>query len=931
MAQKDDILSVIIENVANAANKMKMAVLTMISYVGDGLNWFGRTVIKPTGLTGANILGYILDKFLFGSPALRPHMKNGLWDSDVPKNWRDLASNNEGWDVYKSTNGIIDNILGILGGFIGLSNLFNHYFTSIWQNLRSSYNLLGSNGVLGAHKPYEDKRTLAVKIIFGLLSFPLYFPLAIVTNITDGILTFGKHWALSVGYNFSGTRNLLGAKGILGERQPIVDDRHLALKIVFGILSAPFVIITSGMTNLIDILGTVTKHWAISSGYIVSKTFNLLGKHGMFGEQEPTEDTRHVALKIIFGILSLPVTIPVAILTNLVNVVLTAINHTSLSFARNVRRTFNLLGKNGVFGEHQPFEDARPLALKIIFGLISSPLVALASAITNLTDLIATLLKHTALSFGYNIRSTFNLFGTSGVFGARVPYSDERPLPIRIIFGALTFAPVAVCAVVSNTIDVMATISAEFLTSYIRNLRCTVNLLGTYGVFGPRAPYVDERPLAVRIFFGTLSFVPVLVTAIVTNLFDIAGVLCRESALSYGRNVLATFNLLGEHGVFGARTPYVDNRSLAVKIIFGALTAVPVLITAIGSNSLDVGITGIYHFGLSFIRNLSCSCHLLGQHGMFGERTAYKDERSLPIKLIFGALAFPPVLCFALVINTIDLAAATVGHLFLSFTHNIKSTFNLLGNRGVFGEPIEYEDKRNLAVRIIFGALTFPVVLPCALVTNTIDLIGAYFKNSSQTIKRPATLGTGVAVFAITALPVYIVRKVIGGIANVFVHPIKDALHGDEFNGFRFVKGIANIATLGLFSAGYKIFKAATGYSRRFGFKAQEPEDNLQQRFRDACDLAATGNFTKEDGTATDQLRQARVPLRLFYGWRHSTEKVVKTIHDEFRSQQNAGETTVNSAHNFFTSERYQAVKGKIKEKEIVDAVEAYLSRPNAL
>ena len=53
-------------------------------------------------MTGINIFGYLLDKLLYGSPALRQYLHDGLLPSEIPESWRNYVRNNTGWDICET-------------------------------------------------------------------------------------------------------------------------------------------------------------------------------------------------------------------------------------------------------------------------------------------------------------------------------------------------------------------------------------------------------------------------------------------------------------------------------------------------------------------------------------------------------------------------------------------------------------------------------------------------------------------------------------------------------------------------------------------------------------------------------------------------------------------------------------------------------------
>ncbi len=1110
-------------------------------------------VLIPLAMTGANILGYLFEKFLFGSPGLHPLLQHGLIASEIPNSWREYVRNNTGWDIYNTMHPVLNNFFGLLGGGIGVLNFINHLLTSIRYNIPNYSHLLGENGVFGIRDVTEDKRHIAVKVFFGLLTLPVVLAPLVITNIFDGVCAVLKHFCLSFYHNTRYIFNFLGNYGVMGERRDYADTRGKPAKIIYGLLSMPFVVVSATITNLTDMFCTFVKHFSLSFGRNLRCIFNLLGESGVMGPRRAYVDERSLTARIIYGIFSAPLVAVAAFTTNLVDGLCALPKNMALSFWRNLRSTFNLLGSYGVMGERREYQDERGWPARIIYGILSALLVAPVILVTNIIDAIGAITKNLFLSFGRNLRPTFNLLGENGVMGPRRAYEDDRGRGCRILYGALTVPLVAFAALVSNTVDVICAVAKNLGLSIWRNLRSTYNLLGKSGVLGERKPYADDRGKPARIIYGIFSLPVVLPVAAVTNLIDGFFTFIHHNALSFYFNLVWGFNLLGENGVMGARKPHGDSRSLPVKIIFGIFSAplVAPLIFATNiadavcafarnyalsfcrvlsykfnallgehgvmgarrvyqddrgpvaimfyntlvtplvapllviTNSVDAVATFFKHLFLSFGRLLRSSFNLLlGGYGVMGERRGYIDDRHLATQIVFGAFATPFVLPLALITNITDAFCAFAGHLFASFKHNTRRIFNLLGDYGVMGPHRPYEDGRGMPARIVYGLLSLPLVLPTAivtnvadailsfgkhfflsfgrnlictfnllgdygvmgschpyqderglpakifygilsaplvvfaatfsnvadivcsfmhncwlsfknnlrssyhllghygvmgeripyedcrgrlakivygvitapavfalaLVTNVIDAVCAYFKNYDNTIKKPIFLFVGVAIGAALALPIFVIRKTVTGFFNFALRPIMDAVHHKPFNCTRMVKGVANVASLGGFSAVKKVFKACTGYTDRFGFLPPLPTpsaklnestpilvdvfNRVQNRFRDAINLATKGKFPG----VPDGRGYFRPFMRVFYGMRNSVEKIVKAIHDAYL--QYADALDANSVdrsderfgmHSFFQSREYRQTKEDVRsrlkegEAELLGNVEGYL------
>jgi hypothetical protein len=136
-----------------------------------------------------------------------------------------------------------------------------HFFKSFARNMRPIFNLLGEYGVMGKHREYQDDRNTALRVIFGLISAPFVAATALLTNSVDGFLAFMKNFCLSFGRNLRVIFNLLGEHGVMGPRRVYEDDRDMPAKVVYGIISAPFVGLTAILTNLVDALCAYFKNY----------------------------------------------------------------------------------------------------------------------------------------------------------------------------------------------------------------------------------------------------------------------------------------------------------------------------------------------------------------------------------------------------------------------------------------------------------------------------------------------------------------------------------------------------------------------------------------------------------------------------------------------------------------------------------------------
>lgn len=903
----------------------KRVIESITKLVWAAMVWLYDKVICPFAATGVNVLGYIVDKFLFGSPSLRKYFQPSLFPNDISENWRLWVKNNSGRDIYETAGKIPSDLLGVLGGGIGVFTLFNHTLMS-YCYLTYNYCDIIVAALNGNISFKEDRRNIAVKIIFGILAAPFFIPSIIESNIISCVMYGLYHTCKSIRANFRYVSHLLGTCGSFGERSAFHDDRGLAAKVFFGILSAPAVFVLATISNTIDAIWTFRRHLLQSFGWNLRATFNLLGTYGSFEDHRGLGDKRHLAVKIIFGIFSAPLVLPFALFTNLLDASITVLKHFLYSYRRNLRVIFNGLGNHGVFESHRRYADGRHLAPVIIFGVLSAPFVLATAVCTNILDMVLTGLLHTTLSTINIVASTYNIIlGENGIFEKRLFYfkNDSRAVALKITFGILSLPIVVPIIIFTNTLDLACTFSTNFFISFKKNLRASYNLLHNDGIFRDNSKFEDNRSTLTKVIYGILSFPFVFPVALITNAISFSFSFSKNFLQSYYHNLRYSFNrILGLCGMFGERRECSDTRGLLTKIVFGIISAPLVAITAVFTNVLDIGLTILYQTMISFFKNVRATFNiLLGRDGIFIERRGLNDNRMLITKITFGILTFIPTALVSLATNILDLACTTFYHLFLSFGRNLRATFNIvLGDHGIFSDRRKLLDSRGLFTKILFGIATAPLVFVAATITNSIDLIGAIFKNWRKTIK-PLSLVAGAATVVILAIPAFTLRKVGKGVCNVFVRPIVDAVKHRPFVPTRIVKGVLNTVTLGAFSAAKKVFETATGYSSRFGMpnNGNSEYDQIQYKFRHAIELAIKSKFPG----VTDEYPHARPLMRTLFHMRHRIEDILKNIHNIFqeyvREIRKADPSLSSSSFGmmtFFSSTLYQTKRGEI-EKEL--------------
>ncbi len=309
--------------------------------------------------------------------------------------------------------------------------------------------------------------------------------------------------------------------------------------------------------------------------------------------------------------------------------------------------------------------------------------------------------------------------------------------------------------------------------------------------------------------------------------------------------------------------------------------------------------------------------NLLGSKGVFGPRSVYSDGRNEAVIVCFGLFSIPFVLSLIIITNAFDCILTFGKHLSLSAFHSIKFSFNLLGARGSFGARHSYQDTRPRAVIIGFGLLSAPIVIPIVLFLNGIDLIISGSKKTlfnKEFLKNSLLILLGLPIALITAIPAFMLRKTLKGLYNVTLRPLAALRSEKPVNKRTLLTGLANVISLGGYSALNKIFKAYTGYTYRFGFptdfekaSAQVSEiSEIRLRFKNTILLATKGTLHIQNGDLSEPIDTRMRPwLRLFYGFRSSYEKILKDYHDIFEQcvQEDRSEKhpTISCKERFFS------------------------------
>ena len=174
----------------------------------------------------------------------------------------------------------------------------------------------------------------------------------------------------------------------------------------------------------------------------------------------------------------------------------------------------------------------------------------------------------------------------------------------------------------------------NFFQSIDYNLTRTFNLLGEYGVMGPRREVKDPRDEHAQIFYGLMSAPFVIVFAAVTNTVDSICSFTKNFFMSFAYNLERTFNLLGDYGVMGKHHGVTDTRDEpARKYFYGIISAPFVAVFAAVTNTVDAVCAFAKNFYLSFAYNLERTFNLLGDYGVMGKHHEVTDTRDKPAQI----------------------------------------------------------------------------------------------------------------------------------------------------------------------------------------------------------------------------------------------------------------------------------------------------------
>lgn len=778
-------------------------------------------------------------------------------------------------------------------GFTGLGHTLQ---SAIDNSIRTFNILLGAKGTFGERRSVSDeKRHPATQILFGILSVPLVIPVVLTTNALDISYQLIKHTAISSYYNIKSSFNLLGQYGVMGERHDFEDHRaSKSLRFVFGLLSSPIVLPTILLSNLIDAMSKVGLESVRSIHYNVRASRNVLGWYDLFGTKPTYDDKRIHATRIGYGLLTLPVVLPITLLSNTAFFVAAMIYNTAYSYSVNMQYLHSFI-KIHKDVEDAPdaaeFKDERSTAAIIFFSITSLPFVIPSAIISYATIGGIDFIHNTALSIKHNTLRYYNFLGKYGQFGPRQEYSDPRPSRgQRIVFGLLTLPIVAPCVLVSNVADIMLTsvINAAKQTAWSvqYNTLRFYNLLGTYGELGPRQPYLDNRHWALIGVFGLISSPIVLPTLLITNLVDITLSLGHQTLTSFQLNFARTHNIvLGHHGIYGPRKRYEDTRSGFAQFVFG-LTSLPFVVVAASiSNTLDIVYRTLEQALISYARNTRPLMNLLGSHGQFGARQPYADDRHWALIGLFFLPTLPFVVCSAVVTNLVD------AHLTL-----LKRTYQLLSSKRFW--------------KTVAGIL-------------------------------------GGAVAATIALPAFMARRW----SKSAYYLARGRQFDTDPNSRRIKKAIANVFTLGLASLVFKFFDYSTRFrsdymeqgSDQVKQSKQGMKELIKQAQRGLLELEQPSSAEENDGDEVeiervnvDQSSQARMMLR-FIGLKHESENILKEVDDAYRAYLNDDSTDERPENktlgNFFISQRGKAAVREVKlnvgqeKQDLVDTLVSEVSR----
>ena len=647
----------------------------------------------------------------------------------------------------------------------------------------------------------SEKMTISQKIIFSFfvgLSSPVWFSAALVTNLFDVLISVPGHTLYQSGAsirslirnNYNWVVNQIVGPGVLGKNLANDDQRSLALRIPFGLITSfiwlPFVV----LSNLFDMTATLISAVSVNAGlsfyHLFHASYHGLGRYGVMGEVKPYADTRPVWLQVVSGIIpALILAIPLAA-TNLIDGGASFSRYVAINFyvslVNNFRAYYRALsdrvgdsvlwsklvepvlaapeipGQVGVDSaapsEEKPVEKAKeedPSELNkkrtwlgfvhaTIFATLSSPLWLLTVLFLNALDFVLVTIKHFSYNFWTSVKHNFSFYnyvlGPYGLMGERTRSVDMRPWYVQVPFFLLT-CPVFLAVALINMGDIVASTGkyvgvnfANSLGDIWQNYPSVLAYWNGSLIFASRqlvkAGSFTDRAAPVAASTPLPSAPPGEEPVKIDE--DNPGVVVAE--------IMPT--IAADPTVEGKRdsaTLSIADRGVKAFIwLLGFIVSFPFLLLV---NGVDFAIAGIYHSGLSFGVHVVNYWNLFGESGVFGKKVAQEDGRHWFLR--FGPTAWLPVILGLLVtvpMNALNFVFTSVWHIAKSYYENYLPMANFLGENGVFGKRRPYSDKyrhnnedRAIAIRIIAGIFSFPVLF-LAGISNTVDLLASTFMHA---------------------------------------------------------------------------------------------------------------------------------------------------------------------------------------------------------
>ena len=180
---------------------------------------------------------------------------------------------------------------------------------------------------------------------------------------------------------------------------------------------------------------------------------------------------------------------------------------------------------------------------------------------------------------------------------------------------------------------------------------------------------------------------------------------------------------------------------------------------------------------------------------------------------------------------------------------------------------------------------------------------------------------TAFTASIVFALPAFILRKTIKGLYDCTLGPVINCAFTDKpFSLLKVLNGALNFLSLGLFAVLKKAVKAVIGYSHRFGFPDEGISDFsfVQNVFKSAIELSTKGEFPNL--VKGDVIGFYRPFIRLFYGFQHKVESILKTYHDAYLEFANEIKSNININEPSAYSMQLQSPQYKCQKANVAGA-----------